>query len=480
MARPARFTSGSTMRHVAVMTATGAVGLMSLFLVDVANLFYISLLGQETLAAAIGFAGTVQFLMISVAIGLSIAATALVSRAIGAKDEATARRLAASSTVILVGVLALAAATLWAFRRDVLTLLGAEGATLDIAARFLGFVLPSLPLLGIGMVTSGLLRSVGDARRAMYVTLSAGVVGAVLDPIFIFGLGMGIDGAALASVLARLGTAVVGLWGAVWIHDMIGRIGLVSAMRDARVLLGIALPAVATQVSTPLGNAYLTRLVAEHGDSAVAGWAVTGRFSALAFAGIFTLSGAVGPILGQNLGAELYARIRRTYRDALIFAGLYVLVAWAALWLATDWIIAGFGLIGSGAEVVRAFTLYGAGAYLFSGALFVSNASFNTLGRPLWSTGFNWSRDAGAIPLLGLAVGTALGASGVVAIQALAAMLVGTVAAIAALRYVDRLEHPPGDRRGYDSPQPAFASGRTAVAARFVPSRLVDEGDDSR
>ncbi len=54
-------------------------------------------------------------------------------------------------------------------------------------------------------------------------------------------------------------------------------------------------------------------------------------------------------------------------------------------------------------------------------------------------------------------------------------MMVGTVAAIAALRYVDRLEQPPSDRRGYDSPQPAFASGRTAVAARFV-----DEDAESR
>ncbi len=79
------------------------------------------------------------------------------------------------------------------------------------------------------------------------------------------------------------------------------------------------------------------------------------------------------------------------------------------------------------------------------------------------------------IPLLGFVMGAALGASGVVAIQALAAMMVGTVAAIAALRYVDRLEQPPSDRRGYDSPQPAFASGRTAVAARFV-----DEDAESR
>ncbi len=473
------------MRHVAVMTATGAVGLMSLFLVDVANLFYISMLGQAELAAAIGFAGTIQFFMISVSIGLSIAATATVSRAVGADDRAGARRVAASSMLILVSVLGLVAALIWLNRRAALMLIGAEGETLEIAAGFLAIVLPSLPFLGIGMVSGGLLRSVGDARRAMFVTLIAGAIGASLDPLFIFdfGFGLGVDGAAIVSVLARLVTAGVGLWGAVRVHDLIGRLDLAAALGDARQLMAIAGPAVATQVSTPVGNAYLTRLVSEYGDSAVAGWAVTGRFTALAFAGIFTLSGALGPILGQNLGAGLYPRIRRAYRDALVFTACYVLIAWALLWLASDLIVAGFGLTGAGAEVLRAFTTFGAGAFLFTGALFVSNAAFNNLGRPAWSTGFNWTRAALAIPALGFVIGGAFGASGVVVIQALAALLVGTLAALTALRYVERLSAPPKGERGYSTPQPAFASGRAAVATQLVaeesPSPLA-AGEKSR
>ncbi len=471
------------MRHVAVMTVTGGVGLMSLFLVDVANLFYISMLGQAELAAAIGFAGTVQFFMISVSIGLSIAATATVSRAVGAGDAVGARRLAASSMLILVSVLGLVAALMWLNRRAALVLIGATGETLEIADGFLAIVLPSMPILGVAMVSGGLLRSIGDARRAMYVTLIAGAIGAALDPLFIFGFGLGVDGAAIVSVLARLTTAGVGLWYAVRVHDLIGRLDLRVALGDARQLLAIAGPAVATQVSTPVGNAYLTRLVSEYGDSAVAGWAVTGRFTALAFAGIFTLSGALGPILGQNLGAGLYPRIRRAYRDALVFAACYVLVAWALLWLASDLIVAGFGLAGPGAEVLRAFTRFGAGAFLFTGALFVSNAAFNNLGRPAWSTGFNWSRDALAIPALGFVIGGASGAMGVVVIQALAALLVGTLAALTALRYVERLSARPEGERGYSAPQPAFASGRAAVATQLVaeesPSALA-EGEKSR
>ncbi|MEL6479172.1 MAG: MATE family efflux transporter, partial [Pseudomonadota bacterium] len=434
----ARFTRGSTMRHVAVMTATSAVGLMSLFLVDVANLFYISLLGETELAAAIGFAGTIQFFMISVSIGLAIASTATVSRAVGAGDRETARRLAASSLTTLVSVLAVCSVAVWVFRGEALSLLGATGDAHAIASDFLAIVLPSLPLLGLAMVSSGLLRSVGDARRAMYVTLSGGIFGALLDPFFIFdwGLGLGVEGAAYVSVLSRVLVAAVGLSFAIRLHDLIGRIDLAATIGDARILMAIAAPAIATQLSTPFGNAYLTSVVATHGDEAVAGWAVVGRITALAFGGIFALSGAVGPILGQNLGAGLFPRLRQTYRDALIFCTGYVLSVWLILFLLTAPLITAFGLSGAGAEVLTAFTHFGAGAFLFTGALFVSNAAFNNLGRPTWSTAFNWSRDAMVIPALAFLVAGMLGAAGAVAIQAVAGLLVGTLAAITAWRFV--------------------------------------------
>lgn len=421
------------------MTATGAVGLMALFVVDVANLFYISLLGQAELAAAVGFAGTLQFFTISLSIGLSIAATAVVARAIGAGDRPRARRLAASSLITLVGVLAVASAALWVWRVEALGLLGATGRTQAIGAGYLAIVLPALPLLGVGMVCGGLLRAVGDGPRAMYVTLGAGIVAAATDPLLIFGLGWGVEGAALSAVISRVVVAGIGLWGVIRVHDIVAPLDLRAALVDARSLLTLAGPMVATQLSTPFGNAYLTRVVSQFGDEAVAGWAVVARLLPLAFGGIFALSGAVGPILGQNLGAGRFDRIRAAYRDALIFAALYIAVAWGVLVLATPGLIAAFGLTGPGAVVLTGFTHIGAGAFLFTGMLFVANAAFNNLGRPVLSTAFNWSRDAGAIPLLALAIGAGLGPVGVVVIQGLAAFLVGGVAALIGWRFVARL-----------------------------------------
>ncbi len=462
-----RFTTGSTLRHVAVMTSTGAIGLMALFLVDAANLFYVSLLGEKELAAAIGFAGTVQFFMISVSIGLAIGATALVSRAIGAGRRAEARRLAASALAINLLVLTLVTLGVWLAREPILAALGASGETAEIASGYLAIVLPALPLLGIGMVSGGLLRSVGDARRAMWVTLGGGLIAAGLDPIFIFGLGLGVDGAAIVSVISRAVVAAIGLRFAVGRHDLIARPRLTDAWEDARALARIAGPAVATQLSTPFGMAYLTSVVAAHGDAAVAGWAVVGRLTALGFGGIFALSGAIGPIFGQNLGAGLGERLVSTYRDALLFAGVYVAVVWALLAGFSGAIVAAFGLTGEGAAVFEAFAQVGAGAYLFTAALFVANASFNNLGRPTWSTGFNWSRDAAVIPGLAFLLAGAAGPAGAVYVQALAGALVGTAAAATAWRHVARVggatRPEPVAPATPDLPAVPFASGRAAL-----------------
>src|SRR3954469_20733351 len=97
----AKFVTGSTMRHVIVMTATGSIGLVAIFIVDALNLFYISLLGVQALAAAVGFAATLLFFTISFAIGLTIATSAVVSRTLGRGDRAGAARLGGASLVYM-------------------------------------------------------------------------------------------------------------------------------------------------------------------------------------------------------------------------------------------------------------------------------------------------------------------------------------------------------------------------------------------
>jgi Na+-driven multidrug efflux pump len=289
------------------------------------------------------------------------------------------------------------------------------------------------------MTGGAILRSLGDAWRAMTVTLGAGIVAMVLDPLFIFGFGLGVDGAAWVMVIARWVVAAMSLFYLYRVHRILARPRSREMRRMSRGFFAIAGPATLTQMSTPFGNALLTGLIAGFGDGAVAGWAVVSRLTVLAFGGVYALSGAIGGILGQNYGAGLMPRVRAVYRDALVFCVVYTLAAWALLFAARGLVIRVFKLSPDGAAVVDAFVGLAAGGFVFGGALFVANAAFNTLGRPLWSTGLNWTRDGLALFPLAWGMAQAFAAPGVIYGQAMASVVVGVWAAWAGWRFVSRL-----------------------------------------
>ncbi|MAS43451.1 MAG: multidrug transporter [Rhodobacteraceae bacterium] len=443
-----RFTRGSTMRHVTVMTLTGSLGLTFMFLVDFVTLLYVSMLGDERLTSAVGYAWTIQFFTVAMGMGFGVAATALVSRALGARDKARARRIAGSVMTSAFVFLLVMAFVLTAMRDWVLHLLGAEGFVHAQASDFLLVTMPTLPFMASGMLGSSVLRAMGDARRAMMVTLSAGIVVALAAPFLIFedvfgipALGLGIFGAAGGLALTRVWTAGMGFYYAVIHHDLVQRPRLATVLADLPAIVRIATPSALTQLSTPVANFLLTAAISGYGAGYVAGWAVGSRMTVLAFAGVFSLSSAIGGIVGQNYGAGRFDRVRMTYRDALIFCAGYVAVVWAIMAAASDALADGFSLSEEGSEVVHAFGEIGAGGFLFAGAAFVAVAAFNSLGRPVWSTCVNWARDAGAIPLMLVVFGALpFGATGVIYAQAAGGALVGVAAGLIGWRYVRRLE----------------------------------------
>ncbi|MBL8582004.1 MAG: MATE family efflux transporter [Rhizobiaceae bacterium] len=457
------------MRHVIVMTLTGSIGLVAIFVVDALNLFYISRLGIAELAAAVGFASTLLFFTVSVAIGLTIASGALVARALGQGSREAAARVGGASLIFVALITAAMSAISWPFLRPLLALLGANGETLDLATRFLSMILPSTPIFALGMCTSGILRGVGDARRAMYVTLGGGIATAILDPLLIFGAGLGLDGAAIANVISRFVLLAIGLHGAVVVHGLVKLPDFSGLRTIARPFMAIGVPAMLTQVATPVGNAYVTRAIAQFGDEAMAGWAIVGRIVPVAFGVIFALSGAVGPILGQNYGAGKYERLRTTMRDALIFTTVYVSIVWLALVIAAGPIADLFGAVGVARDVVMFFCLIAAGSFLFNGGIFVASAAFNNLGFPIYSTVFNWGRSTlGIVPFV--AVGSHFyGLHGVLMGWALGAVVFGIAAVVVCFRVIGQVgKEPPPPRVGVPDPpasaQSPLSSGEAATA----------------
>ncbi len=436
MAEEAKFLTGSTMRHVTVMALSSTVGLMAVFLVDFIDMIFIGMLGKAELAAAIGYAGAILFFTGSFGIGIAIACGALVARALGAGDTDLARQRATNA--LIIGSLggAVFAAVVWAFTPELVALLGAQGDTQVLAVSFMRIILPSLPVLLIGIVGGAILRAHGDARRSMWVLIYGGIVNAVLDPILIFGLDLELTGAALASIAARFTIAGSALWA---IHKHYGGFGaptVGSVWHDMKPIMAIAGPAVLTQLATPVGQAYVTRAMSEFGEEAVAGMAIIGRLTPVAFGVIFALSGAVGPIIGQNAGAGKQDRVREAYRDGLLFTGAVVVVVSAILFLLRGPLAWLFQLDGVAMELVFLFAGPLSLLWFFNGMIFVSNAACNNLGHPFYSTWVNWGRHTlGTIPFVMLFAWW-LGAPGVLIGQALGGVVFGVIAGLMANRVI--------------------------------------------
>ena len=434
------FVSGSTLRHVAVMTTTASVGLVAIFIVDFLSLLYVSRLGRPEATAGVGYATIVLYLMVSINVGLMIAVAALTARALGAGDREGARRMAGSTLTAMTVCGLIVSLLMLPLLPWLLPKLGAHGESLSVATSFLWITLPSNALMALGMGLSGILRAVGDAKRAMYVTLAGGIVTAGLDPLLIFGFKLGPDGAAWATVFSRIVFLVIGFRSVMGVHKMIARPSLAALRHDVGPTFGNAVPAILTNLANPIANACFFGIIARFGDKAIAASAIIDRLVPVAFGVLFALSGAIGPILAQNWGAQRYDRMRRALTDAVGFAAAYVAVAALLLALLRHQIAALFGTGGETAELVTFFCLIAGPMWLFVGALFVANAAFNNLGMPLYSTLFSWGRATlGTVPLAWLGAQYA-GPKGALAGAALGAVLFGIVALVTAYRGISRLE----------------------------------------
>ena len=137
--------------------------------------------------------------------------------------------------------------------------------------------------------------------------------------------------------------------------------------------MAIGFPAIMANMAAPVGSAYTLRIFSDFGEPAIAASAIIDRVTPVAFGVVFALTASVGPIIGQNYGARLMERVRRTLTDSFILSIGYVLFAWAVLALAAPALVAAFDAKGESAEYVAFYCRYGVSAWIFLGCLFVAN-----------------------------------------------------------------------------------------------------------
>ncbi len=307
----------------------GVLSLMSFQLVDSA---FIGQLGVLPLAAQ-GFTLPIQMIIIGIQVGLGIATTAVISKALGAGQERYAQQL--GGLIVTMGGVGVAAIAvlLYLIREPILLLLSAPDSVLPIIDTYWVFWLVSAWVGAMLYFFYSICRSNGNTMLPGTMMMVTSLLNLVLDPIFIFTLDLGINGAAIATILSfGFGILVVApkVTRKHWLNFDWSDLNVAKSIRSIANIMG---PAMISQLLPPLSSMLATKLLASFGTAAVAAWAVGSRYEFFAIVSVLALTMSMPPMVGRLLGASKLEDIRKLVIIAVKFIlGFQLLIA-AITWL---------------------------------------------------------------------------------------------------------------------------------------------------
>jgi len=384
----ARLTTGPVGRQMIDMTVPVLFGILMMMLQAFVDAYFIGRVGDTELAA-LGFAFPILMIVSSVAIGLGAGTSSVVARAIGANDHPRAKRLATDSLALSFLITMVVCVIGFLTIKPLFRLLGAPESMLPLIAGYMRILYVGVPFVVVGMVGMSSMRATGDTRLPSMLMVLAAIINVILDPILIFGLGpvpeMGLNGAAMAALMARAGIFVGMLYFLRVRFDMLSFRGarLAELKRSWSDILHVGIPAAATNAIIPIATAVITAMLARYGPEAVAGFGVASRIEALMLVMFYALSATIGPFVGQNLSAGRPDRIFRALRLSTGFclgAGLLIAIVLAAM---SKVLPALFSDNPAVTDVTTLFLLVAPIGYGAYGMVMVMNASFNGMGKPM-------------------------------------------------------------------------------------------------
>ncbi len=386
----ATLTEGAIPSMLTRLTIPMVFGLFSIIGFNLVDAFFIGQIGTMELAA-FGLTFPIVMIMGSIGMGIGIGTSAAVSKAIGKDDTELVRRYTTDSVIL---------ALLFAF-----IFVGVGLLTIDPVFRALGATDELLPLIReymvpwymgvmfviVPMVGSSAIRASGDMKTPAVIMVSMVFINLILDPILIFGWGpfpaMGLQGAAVATVIARMLTLLMGLYILHFRDRMITfQLPYEKMLQSWKDILYIGLPAAAANLVIPITAAVITYLVSSYGEAAIAAFGVASRIDVLAITVLIALSSALAPFIGQNLGAGKLDRIKRGFNLAIKFCLAWGAFMFLILFLTKEYIAPIFNDSAEVAAVIILYLSISPIGYGMRGIFSISNNALNVINKPFYAT----------------------------------------------------------------------------------------------
>lgn len=419
-----------TLLKMSLPMMVGLVGVVSLNLIDA---YFIGKLGSHALAA-IGYTFPAILLQGAISGGLGVGTSAIVSRAIGEKNNRLVKRLTTDSLILSIIVVTLLVIIGEYTIEPLFNVMGADQSSMLMIKDYMEIWYLGLPFVVIPMVGNGAIRATGNTIIPATVMIVAMVTNGILDPIMIFGLGpipaMGIKGAAFATVIARCFTMFISLGYLIFRLKMIDLIKpkLTELFRNWKSLMHIGLPAGITKIFLPLSMGFITRLVSGYGKDAVAAMGIGLKVEMFSLVPIIALSTVMIPFIGQNLGAGNYNRIKKGHTTAIYFSLIWGVILFISFLFFGKNVGSIFNSNTDIHNIIYNYLIIASTGYGLLGIIEVSSAIFNVLHKPFSAAALHFFRMAILYIPLAILGSNLFGLSGIFMATAVSGIFTGSVA----------------------------------------------------
>jgi len=430
----AKLTEGNITKLLTILSLQMMTGMISMVIFNLVDTFYIGQLGKNELAA-MSFTFPVVLIVQSIALGLGMGTSSVVSRAIGRGDTSKVKRLATDALFLAAIIVALAAIIGELTITPLFKLLGADSDTLPLVKEYMHIWYIGVIFVVFPMVGNNIIRATGDMKTPAIIMTFAAIANMILDPFLIFGIGsfpeMGLAGGALATVLGRASTLLFAVIILIK-RELITfkKLTIKELFTSWKQIMFIGVPAALTRIIDPLTMGIITRIISIYGTAAVAGFGVATRLEMLVLMIIRSLAAVLIPFTGQNWGSGKFERVSEAAKKVFKFSLFWSVIAYGGFYFTSVFMA---GLFNKDPVVIRTVVLYIriiALTYGFQGILLLSSSVLNAIGKPIHAISLSLLRLLGLYIPLALIGSKMLGLKGIFAGGAVANLVPGILAAV--------------------------------------------------
>lgn len=379
------FTTGSIDKAILMLSVPMVLEMAMESLFAVVDVFFVSKVGKNAVAT-VGLTESVLTIIYSLAMGLSMAATAMIARRIGEKDEKAASVAALQAIYIALGLSAIISVVGVIFAEDILRLMGASPQIIEEGHLYTRIMFGGNFSITLLFLINGIFRGAGDASLAMRSLWIANISNIILGPILIFGFGpipaLGVTGAAVATTIGRS----IGVCYQVY-HLFKGKGIIKMHIENIAVhieiiskLLKVAAGGAGQFLIASASWIFLVRIISMFGSEALAGYTIAIRVVIFAIMPAWGMANAAATLVGQNLGAGFPDRAERSVWRTAFFNMLFLGSLGILFLLTAETVISLFthdpGIIMYGKQCLQYVCL----GYIFYAYGMVISSSFNGAG----------------------------------------------------------------------------------------------------